>query len=154
MLPAILLFSAYHTPPLKAVEGEEPSVDFAQEVLPVLSDNCFVCHGPDSHDDTDLKLDSFAAATADRGGYRAIDPNALGESEILARIFSKDDPMPPMDAERQLTADERQTLKRWVEQGGEYARHWAFVKPEKRNAFDDATSAIDQSLVASLKKQQ
>ncbi len=131
-----------------------PPVDFAREVLPVLSDNCFVCHGPDSHEDTELKLDSFAAATSDLGGYRAIDPDALDQSELLARIFSKDDPMPPADAERQLTEQEQSVLKRWVEQGGEYARHWAFVKPEKRNAFENATSAIDQSLASRLKKRK
>jgi mono/diheme cytochrome c family protein len=134
-------------------KAAEPAVDFAREVLPVLSDNCFVCHGPDSHDETDLKLDSYAAATADRGGYRAIDPDELENSELLARIFSTDDPMPPVDAERQLTEDERQILKRWIEQGGKYARHWAFVKPEKHREFGDATQAIDELLSASLGKQ-
>jgi len=138
------------TPP-----GKAPlAVDFAREVLPVLSDNCFVCHGPDSHEDTELKLDSFAAATSDLGGYHAIDPDAPDQSELLARIFSKDDPMPPADAERQLTGEERLILKRWVEQGGKYARHWAFVKPEKLAEFENATAAIDQSLESRLKKQQ
>ena len=139
--------------PAEAVEPMETQVDFAREVLPVLSDHCFVCHGPDSNDDTDLRLDSFAAATSDLGGYRAIAPEALDESELLARIFSDDDPMPPVDAERQLTDEERQVLKRWVKQGGKYARHWAFVKPQKRVAFDDATLAIDELLSADLTKQ-
>ncbi len=136
----------------QAADPTSASVDFAREVLPVLSDNCFVCHGPDSHDETDLKLDSFASATADRGGYRVIDPDSLEDSELLARIFSDDDPMPPVDAERQLTDGERQILKRWVEEGGKYARHWAFVKPKKSMAFEDATTAIDEFLTLRLKK--
>lgn len=139
--------------PGKAADSHQTPVDFAREVLPVLSDNCFVCHGPDSHDETDLKLDSFAAATSDRGGYRAIDPEALKDSELLARIFSADDPMPPVEAERQLTDEERVILKRWVEEGGKYARHWAFVKPRKHVVFDDATSAIDELLSVTLKTQ-
>lgn len=122
------------------------SVDFAREVLPILSNKCFVCHGPDSHDDTDLRLDSLAGATADRGGYQAVDSDTPAESELLARILSEDDPMPPVDAERQLTSGERDVLKRWIEQGGQYAKHWAFVPPEKRSQFRHATEAIDQLL--------
>lgn len=137
----------------RAIEPAEVRVDFAREVLPVLSNKCFVCHGPDSHDDTDLKLDSFAAATSDRGGYRVIDPESLADSELLARVFSDDDPMPPVDAERQLTKAERMVLKRWVMQGGEYAKHWAFVKPSKHSEFDDATVAIDEIISADLRRQ-
>ena len=153
LLPVIVLSTATFPLGLNAADATQAPVDFAREVLPILSDNCFVCHGPDSHENTDLKLDSFAAATADRGGYRAIEPEAPEDSELLTRIFSDDDPMPPVDAERQLTDDERQVLKRWVEGGGKYARHWAFVKPQKNFAFDDASIAIDELLSWRLKKQ-
>ena len=108
------------------------SVDFAREVLPILSNKCFVCHGPDVHDEDQLRLDSFEAATADRGGYRAIDPKALEDSELLVRIHSEDDPMPPDDAEKQLSQAERDLISRWVRQGGQYAKHWAFVAPVKK----------------------
>ena len=79
--------------------AEEP-VDFAREVLPVLSNKCYVCHGPDPRKKNELRLDSYAAATADRKGVRAIDPDDLEESEILYRIHDKEDPMPPLDAEK------------------------------------------------------
>ena len=93
--------------PLRAGEHREAApVDFAREILPVLSDKCFVCHGPDGEGTDRLRLDSFAAATRDLGGYRAIDPDAPGESEILVRIHSADDPMPPADAEKKLTSAE------------------------------------------------
>lgn len=107
-------------------QNDQP-VDFAGDVLPTLSDKCFVCHGPAGEHSDVLRLDSFAAATRDLGGYRAIDPAAPEKSALLARINSPDNPMPPADAEKQLTANERDLLSRWVRQGGAYATHWAFV---------------------------
>ena len=106
-------------------------MDFAREILPVLSDKCFVCHGPDVKKKDLVRLDSFEGATRDLGDYKAINPEALAESEIIARINDADDPMPPEDAEKQLTADERALIERWIKQGGEYAKHWAFVPPVK-----------------------
>ncbi len=107
-------------------------IDFAAEILPVLSDKCFVCHGPDGAEKEILRLDSFAEATRDSDGRRAIDPAAPEQSEILIRIHSADNPMPPLDAQKQLTPHERQLLSRWIRQGGEYTQHWAFVPPRKK----------------------
>jgi hypothetical protein len=106
-------------------------VDFAREVLPILSNKCFVCHGPDSKEDEQLRLDTFAGATEVRSGYQAINPKSPLQSELLARINSVEELMPPADAEKQLTPAERDVLSRWVKQGGEYAMHWAFVPPQK-----------------------
>ena len=126
--------------------AEEP-VDFAREILPILSNKCYVCHGPDTKKKTELRLDSYAAATADRKGVRAIDPDDLGESELLYRIHDKEDPMPPVDAEKQLTDEERKLLDRWVRQGGEYAKHWAFVPPAKH---DKSKKGIDAYIADAL----
>ncbi len=111
--------------------GQEKPVDFAREILPILSDKCFVCHGPDGTDADVLRLDSYEAATRDLGGYRAIDPDDLASSALLQRIHSADAPMPPAEAEKQLTDAERELLDRWVRQGGKYTIHWAFVPPVK-----------------------
>ena len=92
-------------------------VDFAREILPILSNKCFVCHGPDAKRKNILRLDSFAGATRDLGGYRAIDPGAPEESEILVRINDPDDPMPPEEAEKKLTPGERELIGRWARQG-------------------------------------
>lgn len=97
----------------------------------MLSDKCFICHGPDSRKKDLLRLDSFEGATSDLGGYKAIDLNDLAKSELIARLNDADDPMPPEDAEKQLTATERKLLERWVREGGGYAEHWAFVPPVK-----------------------
>ena len=123
-------------------------VDFAREVLPVLSNKCFVCHGPDAKKKDILRLDSFAGATRDLGGYRAIDSNSPKDSEILARIHDADDPMPPKKAEKKLTDAERDVLSRWAKEGGEYAKHWAFVKPRRP---DSKGNAVDYFLGSKLK---
>ena len=115
---------------LSAAPSIAQTVDFSREVLPILSGKCFVCHGPDA-DKKHIRLDSREAATKDLGGYRAIDPAALEKSEILKRIHDKDDPMPPEDAEKQLTEAERDILARWVRSGGDYQAHWAYVPPKK-----------------------
>ncbi len=133
----------------------ETPVDFAREILPILSNKCFVCHGPDVQEEDQLRLDSFEAATGDRGGYRAIDPDAPEKSEILVRIHSADDPMPPEDAEKQLTPQERDLISRWVRQGGKYAKHWAFVPPRKqppRNNLAVAENEIDAYVVGHLQE--
>ena len=143
-LLAIGLIAALPRPTLRAVgptldkeaDGkplDAKPLDFARDVLPILSDKCFVCHGPDTKKKRFLRLDSYAAATKDRRGTRAIDPENLAESELLLRIRDSDDPMPPEDAEKQLTDHERDLLERWVLRGGEYSKHWAFVRPEKAN---------------------
>ena len=130
-------------------------VDFAREILPLLSEKCFVCHGPDAKDKDALRLDAFATATSDRGGYRAINPDAPAESELLVRIQSAENPMPPEESEKKLTAQDRELLKRWVLQGGGYSQHWAFVPPQKLapagNKPAEATTTIDDYVVAQLK---
>ncbi|MCP4509106.1 MAG: c-type cytochrome, partial [Fuerstiella sp.] len=107
--------------------ADQVNVDFARQVLPILSNKCFVCHGPDAAEvGKDMRrLDSIEAATAVSDDGRAIDQAAPERSLILTRIHSADNPMPPEDAEKQLTKQERDTLIRWVRQGGDYAKHWA-----------------------------
>ena len=126
------------------------AVDFSREVLPILSNKCFVCHGPDGTKKEVLRLDSFEEATRDLDGYKAIDPKALGKSELLIRLHDQEDPMPPRKAEKQLTAAERDVLTRWVKEGGRYAKHWAFVPPKKLRP-DWTGNAIDALVGRRLK---
>ena len=127
--------------------GDE--INFAQKVLPILSDKCFVCHGPASEEESELRLDSFEAATEDLGGYQAIDPDAPEKSALLERIHSTDDPMPPEDAEKQLTQEERKILTDWVRNGGNYSKHWAFVPPQKSPSD---LNSVDAFIEADLNK--
>ncbi|MEZ6091706.1 MAG: PSD1 and planctomycete cytochrome C domain-containing protein [Pirellulaceae bacterium] len=155
-LCGVSLLSTYCLADEGSSSGRE--VDFATEILPILSDKCFVCHGPDAQDASDLRLDSFEAATSDRGGYRAINVDTPADSEILRRIHSQDEPMPPADAEKSLTSTERQLIDRWIRQGGRYAMHWSFVKPKKTLPAEredvSRDQAIDAFVEARLQQQQ
>lgn len=139
-----------------SAKDDSHSPSFARDILPVLSDKCFVCHGPDAPDSDSLRLDSFEGATEDRGGYQAIAPEALSESEILTRIFNTDDPMPPEDAEKQLSEEEREMIQNWILAGGEYQKHWAFVTPQRPTPPDsdlEHTTPIDAFIVDQLRQQ-
>ena len=94
-------------------------MDFARDVRPILADNCFQCHGPDSKArKADLRLDTKDGLVA-------------AKKHVLERISSKDadEVMPPPKSGKKLTADQIATLKAWVEQGGAWSSHWAFTLP-------------------------
>lgn len=114
--------------------GRGDEVRFSRDVLPILSDRCFHCHGPDEGNrEADLRLDKQADAVADRGGYAAISPGRPERSELLARVTAKDADlrMPPPDSHRKpLSPPEIETLRRWIQQGAEWGRHWAFEPPQ------------------------
>jgi len=131
----------------------EEKVDFAREVLPILSNKCFACHGPDTKKGKDLRLDSYAAATKARKGIPAIDPDDLAESELIFRIHDEDDPMPPEEDGKPLTAGEKDILTRWVKQGGQYASHWAFVPPQKEKSVSQA-DVIDSYIATGFTKKR
>ncbi|MCA9136067.1 MAG: DUF1553 domain-containing protein [Planctomycetales bacterium] len=105
-------------------------IDFNRDIRPILSDNCFLCHGPaESTRQADLRLDVRDHAV-DSG---ILAPGNPDDSELIARVFS-DDPdqvMPPSDSNKRLTDAQRQMLKAWVAQGAAYQQHWSFVPPKK-----------------------
>ncbi|MBL9184364.1 MAG: DUF1553 domain-containing protein [Verrucomicrobiaceae bacterium] len=105
-------------------------IEFNRDVRPILSDNCFYCHGPDkNHREADLRLDlRDEAITA-----KAIVPGKTSESELIARIVTddEDDLMPPPDSHKKLTERQKAILKKWIEQGAAYQQHWAYEKPIK-----------------------
>lgn len=109
------------------------TVDFRREVLPILSENCFACHGFDEEArQAELRLDTFSGATSEsESGAVAIVPGEPDQSELLARINSDDEDlrMPPTETERQLTLAQQETLRRWIEQGAKYEEHWSFEPP-------------------------
>jgi len=114
--------------PLPVALGKE--VSFNREVRPILSDNCFSCHGADPGSrKAGLRLDTFAGATAERDGVRAIVPGDFAQSELWARITSTDadEQMPPPKSHKILSPGQKETLRRWIESGAEYEQHWSFV---------------------------
>lgn len=112
-------------------------VSFSRDVLPVLSDRCFHCHGPDEGNrEADLRLDVELAAKEDRGGYAAVQPGDLDNSEIWSRIISDDEDtlMPPPDSHRKpLSENEREAIRQWIAEGAPWGKHWSFeelTRPE------------------------
>src|SRR5215218_7865170 len=110
-------------------------VDFNRDVRPILSENCFLCHGPDDGSrKAKLRLDGRDfALKGGKSGAAAIVPGKALESPLVARITSQDPDkvMPPRDSKKSLTAAQVETLKRWVEAGAEYKGHWAFEAPKR-----------------------
>ncbi|MFT6862623.1 MAG: hypothetical protein ACJAVK_001182 [Akkermansiaceae bacterium] len=119
--------------PLTLCSASFAEVSFNRDVLPILSDACFACHGPDSESrEAKLRLDQEEDAKADRDGFPVIVPGQPDKSDLVYRIFNHDpdEVMPPPDSRHQLTATEKQTLRDWIKQGAKWEKHWAFVKPE------------------------
>src|SRR3954447_3597784 len=110
------------------------NIDFQRQVRPILSDNCFLCHGPDKGTRmVDLRLDIQEVAFAARKNGTPIVPGKPDESLVIKRIYS-DNPafrMPPVFAHKTLTKEQKDTLRRWIEQGANWTQHWAFVPPKK-----------------------
>ncbi len=109
------------------VQAEEP-VDFNRDIRPILSENCFYCHGQDgSKRQADLRLDIRDLAIQ----ANAFVPGKPAESSLITRIHSADadEQMPPPKSNRKLSAHQKQLLEKWVDQGAAYSNHWAFVAP-------------------------
>jgi hypothetical protein len=109
-------------------------ISFNRDVRPILSANCFSCHGPDKKArKAKLRLDTREGALFDLGGYRALEPGKADDSELILRVETDDpdDQMPPPDTGHALTAEDRRILRAWVNAGGEYDVHWSFKRPVK-----------------------
>lgn len=126
-----------------AAEPADAKVEFNRDIRPILSDVCFQCHGPDKNQrKADLRLDVKEDVYKDRGGYALVTPGKLDDSELYSRLIDTDEKqrMPPPNALRQLTKSEIDLFKRWIEQGGEWQGHWAYIKPDRPvapNVADD-----------------
>lgn len=127
----ILYLSLYCAQPLLA----QP-VEYDRDVRPILSENCFACHGFDkAKREAGLRLDtSDGAVELLDSGKVAVQPGKPDESELIQRIFlSVDDSeqMPPHESGKQLSEFQKGVLKKWIAQGAVYDKHWAFIVPKK-----------------------
>src|SRR5262245_59860484 len=120
-----------------AREAHSAEVRFSRDILPIFSDNCFACHGPDQNKrQGGLRLDipgeAFKAAES---GDIPIVAGKPTEGTLIARIFSSDPDslMPPPDSRKKLTAAQKELIKRWVAVGAKYEQHWAFVAPMRHD---------------------
>jgi hypothetical protein len=120
-----LVFAASETP-------EKATVQFSRDIQPILSDFCYHCHGPDEKARKGkLRLDT------QEGAYRKDDPVILpgksAESLLIQRVTTHDpdEVMPPPKSKRKLSAQQVDLLKRWIDQGAKWGKHWAFETPQR-----------------------
>ena len=133
---------------------EARRVDFNRDVRPILSENCFACHGPDKgHRKADLRLDTREGLTSGHEGVRAVVAGDPLASELYRRLVT-DDPeerMPSKDSGKSLTPAQVATLKAWIEQGAEYQGHWAFLPPKRPEVPASAPNPVDALVLARLR---
>ncbi|GLR18680.1 PSD1 and planctomycete cytochrome C domain-containing protein [Portibacter lacus] len=121
------------------------TVDFNYHIRPILSQNCYTCHGPDpSSRKANLRLDTYDGATSKlpNGNY-AILPGKPGRSSLIDRVTSDDEEemMPPPETKKVLTGHEIALIEKWIDQGAKWKKHWAFIPPQETklryNNIDD-----------------
>jgi Protein of unknown function (DUF1553)/Protein of unknown function (DUF1549)/Planctomycete cytochrome C len=118
--------------PARGRAFDDRPVSFNRDVRPILSNNCFQCHGPDeSQRKADLRLDTDEGLFADLDGRAPVVRGKPAASELLRRVSSTEasEQMPPRKTGKKLTPAEIATLKRWIEQGAPSALHWSYSKP-------------------------
>lgn len=120
---------------LTCAAAAEEKVEFNRDVLPILSNHCYTCHGPDSATrEAGLRLDQRVSATGKAdSGKRAVTPGNVQVSELIRRITTEDENerMPPVKGPKPLNADQIMTLKTWITQGAEFQPHWVFIPPKQ-----------------------
>ncbi|MCA9010740.1 MAG: PSD1 domain-containing protein [Planctomycetaceae bacterium] len=117
--------------PVASAQAQD--VLYNRDVRAILAENCFSCHGFDQKTrEAGLRLDTADGATSVlESGHAAVIPGKPDDSELVQRIFSHDSTMlmPPPESGKQLTTQQKNTLKTWIAQGAEYQKHWAFIPP-------------------------
>ncbi len=137
-------------------------VDFNTQIQPILSENCYACHGPDEAKvEADLRLDDRALALKGGESGKAIVPGAPAKSLIIERINhgDPDEVMPPPEKKDRLKPEQVALIRQWIEEGAEWGVHWAFVPPVRPPLPDVKDSAwvknpVDRFVLAKLEAQR
>ena len=135
--------------------GTRADVEYNRDIRPILTDNCFKCHGPAAKKGgfrLDLRDEAIKPAKSKRP---PIVPGNPAESELVNRIFSADadEVMPPPTAHKTLKAAQKELLKKWIAEGAKYQKHWSFEPPVKVALPKDAKNPIDAFILARLKRE-
>ena len=140
-------------------------IDFSKQIRPILSENCFFCHGPDDKKrEAELRLDDEAAAKKNNDGVIAVVPGDPEKSALIERIVSTDpdEVMPPPKQHKTISPAQVALLKEWIKQGAKWGKHWSYEKvvrpavPTPSSKFQVSGSklgAVDAFLVARMEKE-
>ena len=164
MKPIPLILFGWAVASATAAEAPLPAkIDYNRDIRPILSENCYACHGPDTKKlKADLRLDQREIAIKpNKDGHAAIVPKQSAKSLLVQRITTKDadDLMPPLKTNKKLSSREIALLKQWIAQGAEYQTHWAYVPPAKVKpptvtAAGFVQNGIDRFVLAKLQEQK
>ena len=147
---------------LAAQETVAAAPSFRSEILPILSQNCFRCHGPDEATRKGgIRLDLKENALASKDGVAIITPGDSSRSELIRRVESRDpdEQMPPPDSNLTLSSLERSLLTAWIDGGAHWNRHWAFEPitnpplPDPGKHHDGIVNPIDRFIFERLEKE-
>ena len=135
-------------------------VNFSRDILPLLSDKCFKCHGPDADSrQANMRLDTSEGAFASRGGKFPIVPKRPDHSMMVARINDKQDTMPPKDSGKVLSKAEIALITRWISEGAHYNKLWSFEPlpatiPVPKVTGEWARDDLDKFVLSKLQKEK
>jgi hypothetical protein len=132
---------------LLAESKSNGGVDFNRDVLPILSDKCFKCHGPDGNSrEADLRLDVREEAITEHATGKPIVPGNVELSQIITRMEStvSEERMPPSDSGLLLIPKEIEILKQWIQEGAEYKKHWSFIVPESKELPSEDRESLSE----------
>lgn len=150
-----------------SIAAAPAAVDFNRDVRPILSQNCFFCHGPDENErkggtkeSGGLRLDTANGQRQDLGGYFAVVPGKPEASDLLRRITTTDtdDVMPPAGSGKKVTPEQVELLRRWIAEGARFSGHWSYerpVRPPLPNVRDGTwpRNPIDRFILARLEQE-
>src|SRR5262245_21994009 len=162
LFAVVLTQGVWFAPPVGVAASDDSLVNFDRDIRPILSNNCYKCHGPDeAKRQAGLRLDTIEGERAElKSGHRAVVPGRTSDSALFARITAADptERMPPPSTGKVLTSDQIALFKRWVEQGAEWLPHWSFVpvnRPRPPAVKDEAwiQNVIDRFVLARLERE-
>ena len=151
-------------PPSASAEHHETAqvnINYNLDIRPILSNNCYACHGPDAKSrQANLRIDTKAGAFSEPSGYPVIVPGKPEESELHLRVISNDDNyrMPPADFNKTLTPEEIEAITQWIREGAKWEEHWAFTTPVRPTPPDIKNgdwvrNPIDTFILSRLEKE-
>src|SRR5947207_830184 len=158
----VVLFGVLGFPGARELCAAAGTVDFTRDIRPVLSDNCYQCHGPDEKArKAKLRLDMKESAFRVQDGLVVIKPGKSAESELVRRITTSDtdDLMPPPRSNHKLTPKQIGLIKQWIDSGAKWSQHWAFnpIQSPNASAVRDKlwpANEIDRFILARLEQEK
>ena len=145
----------------RPASAEVESVSFNRDIRPILSEFCFQCHGPDAKQrKADLRLDSDEQLFVDRDGHRVLVAGDVAKSELFRRLTSTDadEQMPPANLGKKPTQAQIDLIRRWIEQGAKWEKHWSLIPPKRpvwaqiSNLKSQISNPVDRFVLARLER--